>query len=223
MYFNARSLPANINQLKVNINQINSAFILLSETHLTDAIDSNELAIKNYNLYRADSNSRHTGGAAVYVRDDIVVINVEKIAINSNLWLIAVKVNTKIFRGKIACIYRSPNCESNDVFFTEIDNWLRINADSNENTILCGDINIDWLTNNNIRNRLFQCINDNGFKQCVENCTRIYEESKTLIDYCIVNITSDLEVNTNSDLKISDHEVLTCEIKKKTKKEKKLV
>lgn len=203
----------------MNIKQINSAFILLSETHLTEAIDNNEMTISNYNLYRADSNSRHTGGAAVYVRDDIVVLNVEKIVVNSNMWLIAVKVNTKIFRGTVACVYRSPNCESNDTFFTEIDNWLRSKAESNESIILCGDVNIDWLSNNNVRNRMFQCINDNGFKQCVDNYTRICEETKTLIDYCIVNITNDLKVNTNSDLKISDHEAITCEIKKNKKRE----
>lgn len=141
-------------------------------------------------------------------------LNAEQIAISGNVWLIAVKVRAKNFCGTIGSIYRSPNCDSNEKFFEVIGNWLQIMAESNENTILCGDINIDWLANNSLRDRIYKCINDNGFKQCVQNHTRINEESRTLIDYCITNCSSNIVINTNSELKISDHEVIVCEIKK---------
>ena len=45
--------------------------LCLSETHITSDILENEIQIDEYNTVRCDSNSRHTGGVILYIREGI--------------------------------------------------------------------------------------------------------------------------------------------------------
>ena len=54
-------------------------FMTLTETHLTPDMKSAEVAIPGYTLYRSDSlGGRTHGGCAVYVRDDLTVVEKQK-------------------------------------------------------------------------------------------------------------------------------------------------
>lgn len=113
MYFNAQGITSNINQLKLIVNERKPKIVLLSETHLTEEISDDELQIANYQMYRTDSNSRHTGGVAIYLENQIQILNVEKSVVFMNLWLLAVKIKWNDFCVVVACVYHSPNsCHS---------------------------------------------------------------------------------------------------------------
>lgn len=71
MYLNIRSLLSNFEELEVLVNEKKPMIIFLTETHITIDINDSELKINGYNLVRCDSHSRHTGGVAIYVQEEL--------------------------------------------------------------------------------------------------------------------------------------------------------
>lgn len=183
LYFNAQSIFANINQLKTNITNQQPPIILLSETRLTGDISDAELSINNYKIYRTDSISRHTGGVAAYVRNDITVKNVERFVFEMNWWLLSLTVKINEWTGIIACSYHSPSSNDND-FVTEFLNWCGGKIDNTPNCCAIGDFNIDWLNDSTAKRRLAEGTNDIGLTQIINQPTRITNNSATLIDLC---------------------------------------
>lgn len=209
MYHNAQGLTTNINQLRVVTSEIKPKIILVSETHLTEDISDNEIQIDNFQVYRTDSSSRHTGGVAIYVDESLQVLNIKKIVIFMNVWLLEIKLKLKEWSAVIACVYHSPNSCHNS-FIEKLDDWLQSKNEKNEKVILLGDININWCANTLAKRKIYDCIYDNNMQQLVNDYTRINNESKSLIDYCITNI-SELCVKNSHENNISDHECLMCE------------
>lgn len=87
----------------------------MSETHLTTNIEQCEIEINGYNLIRCDSNSRHTGGTAIYIRNHIQFTVLTNINFQNNMWLLALKVIGGMKTGIYVVIYHSPN-ESHSIF-----------------------------------------------------------------------------------------------------------
>lgn len=110
--------------------------ILITESRLTDDISDNEISLNNYKIYRCDSTSRHTGGSAIYVRDDVAVLNTNKIIIEKNMWLIQLKIKNASYNGIIAAIYHSPNANHNE-FISAFNEWCSDINEENENMIIC--------------------------------------------------------------------------------------
>lgn len=210
MYFNAQGLTSNINQLKIAITNVYPKIILLSETHLTEDISDGEINICNYNLYRTNSTSRHTGGVAIYINNQIQVLRIEKSVVERNAWFLAIKIKWYDLCVIVACVYHSPN-SCHNTFIHKIDEWLQSVNEKNEKIILIGDMNINWYANTSNKKKLHDCIYDNNMCQLVESFTRVNNnDTRTLIDYCISNI-SELHVKTSPENNISDHECIVCE------------
>lgn len=190
------------------LEQLKTDIVFLSETHLTDRIPDSEMNIDSYKLFRSDSSSRHTGGVAIYLKEDIAVSSIDRVSIAMNMWLICLKIKLGGENIQIACVYHSPNSCDN-TFLNELDSWLQTKS---EKLLLFGDVNIDWLSNNPNKKKIQCILNDNCMKQLVNNHTRITERSETLIDYCVSNLNN-LNVEVKSEFNISDHECIICQIK----------
>lgn len=192
--------------------------ILITESRLTDEIDDSEISLNNYKLYRCDSTSRHTGGSAIYVRDDITVLSTDKKVIDKNMWLVLVKIKNSIYKGIVAAIYHSPNANHNE-FIEAFNEWCSLINEENENVLICGDFNINWLEESNNKRKIHRCIDDLSIKQLVTFPTRVYGSSKTLIDYCLSN--KNLIIKKASNLNISDHECIRIEFNEMENKQSK--
>lgn len=206
LYFNAQSLFANLSQLGIIAHRTKPAMILLSEARLTNEIQDGEVQISYYKIFRTDSSSRHTGGVAIYVRNDISVKKVERLIFERNLWLLALNVKIDNWCGTIVCIYHSPSSSDND-FVQELFKWTEDNIDENDNIWICGDFNIDWMRDSVTKNCIFEKANDLGLMQLVKQPTRITSTSSTLIDLCFSN-DHNMRCNINSEYNISDHECI---------------
>lgn len=160
------------------MNQIRPSVILCSEARLTSSIDDAEVNIDNYTIYRSDSHSRHTGGAVIYVRNDINTKCVKKISFNKNFWIVSLCINTPNWRGIIACLYHSPDSNDND-FIDEFIIWCSEIIERHDNIFICGDFNINWYEDDAIRRKLHQGTNDMGLSQIINSPTRITNTSKT--------------------------------------------
>ena len=70
--------------------------------------------------------------------------------------------------------------------------------------MIAGDFNNEWYRDY-YGTRLLNILNDNSLKQIENEFTRITHNSKTLIDYIIINM-GHITARTNVDNKIADHE-----------------
>ena len=82
-------------------------FIALTESHLSAEVLCAEVAIPNYTLYRSDRDGGRThGGCAIYVRNDLTVIERGK---HSNNCCESQIVEIKELELLVINIYRPPN------------------------------------------------------------------------------------------------------------------
>ena len=76
-----------------------------------------------------------------------------------------------------------------------LDSFLEQISTERVSTIICGDINIDKLTNNLLKSRYLNVIESNGFKILSNEPTRITQASRTFVDHVI---TQNIKCNMNA-------------------------
>ena len=117
----------------------------LTETHLSQDIDDNEINIENYTLFRIDRN-RHGGGIAIYCRSEleptlISSLNVQGIEI---FWIQVTVQKNKILFG--TC-YRPPNqtADERKIFIDGLHSTFETIIDKIKKPfVLLGDFNDRW-------------------------------------------------------------------------------
>lgn len=216
MYLNIRSLISNFEELEVLVNEKKPMIIFLSETHITNDINDSELKISGYKLVRCDSHSRHTGGVAIYVQEELSMNIISSQSYNNCTWILSIEIycKQKLNSGIFSVLYRSPN-SSIQYFTTIFEEFCEQFLDMSKINIICGDFNID-LKKNIYSKDIIKCIKELGLKQIVKTPTRVTTTTSTLIDYVLVNDSKISAHVLNTD-QISDH--LTITIKKENPSE----
>ena len=77
-HINVRSLVRNIKEVKLLLQHTNIDLLSLTETHLTERIDDCELHIDGYEIKRSDRKDREGGGVAIYFKDNLNIVEIEK-------------------------------------------------------------------------------------------------------------------------------------------------
>jgi len=67
----------------------------LTESKLTEDIHNSEVNMPGYSMVRCDSNSRFTGSAAMYIRNDIRFETILTRKIEPNCWTTVIEVKEK--------------------------------------------------------------------------------------------------------------------------------
>lgn len=187
--------------------------VMLSETHVTENIEGFELNLDGYNIFNCESNSKHTGGVLICVRNELQYEIKCKLKVDMQFWLLSVNVWLGGEKWLVTTIYRSPSSSVGEfkVFFTQ---WCNEYLNENEGRILLtGDFNVDLLKTDGASRMMMKFISDQGLKQIVDKPTRITENSKTLIDYVILDLDNmDVSVNLDPVKKVSDHETICIKI-----------
>ena len=119
----------------------------LVETWLSDSIDTQELEIHNYKLYRKDRD-RYGGGVAVFVRDTVnhKILLTDSMDKVESIWLEIQLPSTRPLI--ISYVYRPPD---NEAFFEEfpavLDDVTNMYTSGTPPELTCmGDLNADYLT-----------------------------------------------------------------------------
>nr|CAH7767833.1 unnamed protein product [Callosobruchus chinensis] len=165
--------------------------------------------MNGYNFFRRDRLGRG-GGVALYSR---VVFKFSLVDINllgnTSLEIVCCKCKIHSSSLLIIVVYRPPHCQINDSI-NQIDNLISFFTPQYDNIILLGDVNIDMLDPTNV---LSNCLDFYGFRQVIDEPTRITRFSSTLIDAIFVSNIDIVEKSgtLNADL-ISDHKLVFCEL-----------
>ena len=73
IYFNARSLPSHIDNIRFLVYKSEIDIMLVTETWLQDNMPINMFEISGYNIFRCDRTYKTHGGVAIYIRDGLSV------------------------------------------------------------------------------------------------------------------------------------------------------
>lgn len=145
LYTNAQSLIAHKDEIHNQvIKKINPAVIALSETRLTSEIEDCEVNVPGYYILRCDAEKRSTGGAILYVRDDIKYELMCIKSINANCWCVAIDIRETFYRGALMVVYHSPSASDSEFLklLEEVVEDLVIKGEC----MIVGDFNIDFKT-----------------------------------------------------------------------------
>lgn len=175
----------------------------VTETHVTEVIQDQEIFIPGYRHFICFSHSRHTGGVVIYVKDHVPA-NVIKCETDlSAYWALLVKLKLYGENIVVGAIYRSPNSNV-DIFHVFWDILINDPIAASNQTIIAGDFNICCKSDTPACRKLQNVAKDAGFKQIIEKATRVTLNSNSLIDLVFTNDYSLRESDRNFP-QFSDH------------------
>lgn len=167
-----------------------------------------------------------------YIHGGVIILAKQKLAITASTSPPCVEkdfecvvANLEINSVKvfIVAIYRFPGADL-DLFFEKLEETVLLCLSKTSKTgqvILCGDLNINFLSNNTNKQRLTDLISSFGIQVVNTSVpTRITATSATAIDYILTDMTEGMFTSQVIDLGISDHCALTISINVQRKSSK---
>ena len=211
---NVQYLKSKINEIEILLSDLSPTLACFTELALsTSEIDA--LHIDKYKILtfyvRKKNKHKQSGGVGIFLRADskvnCSVIDVSQFCSDKVLEASAISLNINAFSLTVVTVYRSPkhaSCHISD-FLELLEGLLNNLLALNQNLILCGDLNIDLLTETNAQKLFLRLMNIFNLKSYVNTPTRIGETSATCIDHVFSNWSNaNLHVETISTA-VSDH------------------
>lgn len=185
---NIQSLTAHIDELDQFVASSNPDVMCVTETHVTEEIEDQEIRIANYDTVRVNSKSRYTGGVIFYVKKGIKYKLIRTDIMEMQYWIGVLKVIVGKKSMILVGVYRSPSGSEADF----ISNFELLFNDTLENirepVLVLGDFNINYDSRAFYANKLRSTVNDIGYKQIVSRYTHLgVEGQESLIDLVITN------------------------------------
>ena len=187
----------------------NLDFLALSETWLHN-IATSVIDVPGYVCYRKDRSHGRGGGVLLYARN---TFKCNEIKIDTSLECLAVNVVlSPKMNFNVVVLYNPPS--HNVSFYHDLGELLKI-LNCHLETILLGDINVNWICKSG-KQKLKMLMSKHNFKQMVKDPTRITRTSKTLIDLIFTNKPERITRTFNLITGLSDHN-MTLVVRKLTK------
>jgi hypothetical protein len=182
MYTNLASLMAKIDDLILFVQLHKPAFLLITETFLSNSIPDSLVNLDGYTLYRTDrSDGRAGGGSSIYIETNIVnVFKPKPITFRcstSEVTILELASSTLSFT--IACVYRPPSralLQDDMILFPTID-WSSTDY-----------INIKNYADNSAAYRFVETLVNSSLCQIVSEPTRFRQnQNSSTLDLILVN------------------------------------
>ena len=213
LHLNINSIVANFDSLHYFLSKISLKFslIVLTESKLDNSCDK-LFNISGYNHVSLNRN-RHGGGIRLYylshlnisicselsVVNDVCEMLVAQIFINDGLSL------------RVACIYRPPS-SSKRLFLDFLGGHIDSGILSSTDTIIVGDLNIDFLHNSSINTEIFDYLFSKSFRILITIPTH-FHSIKAYPSSCLDQFAINSTINCDSfviNYKITDHLPIVC-------------
>lgn len=200
---------AHIDEIKNYVENNELEILAFTEARVTEDINDVELQIKGYSHVRCNSENRYTGAVICYVKNYVNYEVKLNISTDKVLWLLAIEVNKCL----IVIVYRSPSSSTAE-FLIHFERIVEdIQALSNDNIYIVGDLNIDVGVSSFYEDKLIKLMKNIGLSQKVKDYTRITDISKTIIDLVFTN-DEEAQVEVRRTPKITDHDIISLSVTK---------
>ena len=196
IHFNSRSLYANFDQIKENLQSLKHSFqvIAISETWLTNEKGSNFI-LEGYNHFSVNRKTKRGGGVAFFVQKDFQCRVVDSTVVDDIMESLTIEIHSTNLKSTIvSCIYRTPG-SCIDSFVNSMVDILGKVCDKKQ-VFVCGDFNIDLMKWNEHKmttefcNTMFSL----GIWPLIDKPSRITKESATLLDNIFTNTHHQLSI-----------------------------
>ena len=204
IHLNVRSLPKNIDQLRLMLHDSNLDVITLSETWLKTHLSTKIVELIGYKPFRLDRSvgsgraksktskkNKNGGGLLTFVHDKYAssteshdVLNISNEHIEAQ-WI---RINRPNCKDVVVCnVYRPPTgVLAKAVTYFE-DCLVTLNLRKSDIFIL-GDMNVNYMNKKSPDyKKLDFFVRSNGLTQCISNTTRNTDKTKSLIDLVLTN------------------------------------
>jgi len=187
---NLRGLRGKVMKL---LSQLYPAFphiICFSEHHMKHL----ELYRSHFDNYKLGGSYCRTiyemGGVCIFVQGSLnyIRLDLEKYCQDKDFEVCAVKIHLDTKSVCIIAIYRAPSGNF-DLFLSKLDAVLRNLYTATLEYILCGDINIDYLTDSDRKSQLDALLTTYNLTSRVNFPTRIQKNSATAIDNIFIDMS----------------------------------
>lgn len=206
---NIQSIRNKLDEIQCFVKSHDCDILCLVETWL-DQLETDIYKINNYQAVHSCRRGRG-GGAAVYIRNDIKVRELETSKENDSINWICLAVGEDNL--KVSVMYKPPSI-SNTELLTFFESIL---LKYPKKHLIVGDTNLNLLELNNSIKNYKNIIALNNFRirnEISENmATRVTDHSKTIIDHIIAENSIDIcDPIRVEDTPLSDHKLLTFSI-----------
>jgi hypothetical protein len=132
----------------------------------------------------------HKGGSCIYVQDTLrfVSVDLHKFSSDQDTEACAILLITSLYEIFILSVYRAPSSNFS-YFLNKLEAILNFIYQKNTSLILCGDFNVNYLTDNNKKNHLDTLLATFNLTGTVTLPTRSQNNSVTAIDNIFIDIT----------------------------------
>ena len=221
-HINVNGLLNKLLDIKALLFSINFDILAITESHLSEDISDDEIAITGYKTARRDRNDgRKGGGTVIYFAEYLDAYERHDIDVNNSLEAAWIDVTVASQRLLVASMYRPPD---NTTFLNRFSSTLDRIWMKRTNIILLGDFNFNLLPNAQDTSssiwKFRQLLNKFNLKNVINKATRITDTSTTLIDLVICSDTSKISHQGVCDLGISDHHLIYAVVNLKRKRQK---
>ena len=211
---------SNINSIRNKIDDVSANLsdydiICISETKLSDDIQTKNLLIDSYHdPIRKDRNTNNGGGLMLYMKNNIFYKHRPDLESDEleNIWVEIRSLKNKYLIGHF---YRPP--ESTADFWEKFENTIEKASEENLDLIILGDFNHDILKITS--SPFFEILSKYNLQNIINEPTRIVpNKSATCIDLLLTNHSSIIIDSQVLPPFNSDHSTITAEIAFKTYK-----
>ena len=182
--------------------------LCLTEHHLKYT-EIDQINIEGFKLCTAYCRqTMQKGGVCIFAQNGLECskIEVNKYCKERDIEICMLNFNSTSSKLYIMVVYRAPTGDFN-LFLNKLDDSIKSIYKTNLNFILCGDINIDYLTENNRKKQLDSMLQTYNLTAIVHFPTRLQDRSSTIIDNIFID-TSKMSTYTVLPLSngLSDHD-----------------
>lgn len=134
------------------------------------------------------------GGVCIFAQKGLECskIDVNKYCKDQDIEICMLNFKTTSLRFHIMVVYRAPTGNFN-LFLNRLDDLIKSIYKTNLNLILCGDINIDYLTENDRKRQLDSMLQTYNLTAIVNFPTRLQGMSSTMIDNIFLDTSKTLK------------------------------
>lgn len=211
-HINIRGITNKIDELKHHIHNHHLGIIHVTETFLSNTIDSSLISIPDYKLVRRDRLDRHGGGVLTFIHSSInfsLLPELENL-LPESLSIKITQTSAKPFITTV--IYRPPN--STTVWSDKFSDYITKCKDICEEIIITGDFNINL---NNTNRKWSDLLGQLGLLQLINQPTRVQANSQSLIDHVYVTKACNIASSGTLNIGLSDHDMIYASRKLGTK------